>query len=412
MGLVLWVGGHKVLAGEITVGTLAAVPHLHDHPADAGAPARADGQLLRPRLDLSGTRLFEVLDREPDIADRPGARDLVVTDGVLRFENVAFAYPGEGRELPTLHDISFEVRAGRDARHRRPAGQRQVDHRASDPALLRRQRRARSPSTARTSATSRCNRCARRSAWCSRTRSCSPPRSRTTSPTAIPGPTRERIDAAERVRAAARLHRRACRRATTTLVGERGVSLSGGQRQRLSIARSLMLQPPVLVFDDSTAAIDAGTEQRIRAALRTLRQRPRDDHHLAPAELADACRPDPVPRGRHASSSAARTPSCWRWAAATQPLRPAELRRRAAGRRRRRPGAGAMSSTRADDPIAGRRGRPRGRRAPSSARSRHRRGDLRQGLRRPDRAGASGASCSPIGAGWSLAVARGPGVHR
>ncbi|MEE8123743.1 MAG: ATP-binding cassette domain-containing protein, partial [Alphaproteobacteria bacterium] len=55
-----------------------------------------------------------------------------------------------------------------------------------------------------------------------------------------------------------------------TLVGERGISLSGGQRQRLSIARSLLPTPSVLVFDDSTAAIDAATEQRIRAALREV----------------------------------------------------------------------------------------------------------------------------------------------
>ena len=52
-----------------------------------------------------------------------------------------------------------------------------------------------------------------------------------------------------------------------TLVGERGVTLSGGQRQRLSIARSILLRPSIIVFDDSTAAIDAATEQRIRAAL-------------------------------------------------------------------------------------------------------------------------------------------------
>jgi ATP-binding cassette subfamily B protein len=53
-----------------------------------------------------------------------------------------------------------------------------------------------------------------------------------------------------------------------TVVGERGVSLSGGQRQRLSIARSLVLKPAVMVFDDSTAAIDAGTEHRIRSAIK------------------------------------------------------------------------------------------------------------------------------------------------
>jgi ATP-binding cassette subfamily B protein len=55
-----------------------------------------------------------------------------------------------------------------------------------------------------------------------------------------------------------------------TLVGERGVSLSGGQRQRLSIARSVLLTPRIIVFDDSTAAIDAGTELRIREALKDL----------------------------------------------------------------------------------------------------------------------------------------------
>ena len=53
-----------------------------------------------------------------------------------------------------------------------------------------------------------------------------------------------------------------------TVVGERGVSLSGGQRQRLSIARALLLKPAVVIFDDSTAAIDAGTEQRLRKALK------------------------------------------------------------------------------------------------------------------------------------------------
>jgi ATP-binding cassette subfamily B protein len=55
-----------------------------------------------------------------------------------------------------------------------------------------------------------------------------------------------------------------------TIIGERGSTLSGGQRQRLSIARSVMLRPPIMIFDDSTAAIDAGTEQRIRASLREV----------------------------------------------------------------------------------------------------------------------------------------------
>ena len=83
-----------------------------------------------------------------------------------------------------------------------------------------------------------------------------------------------------------------------TVVGERGVSLSGGQRQRLSIARTLMKNPAVLIFDDSTAAIDAGTESRIRAAMKDYASRPRDADRGAPPGQPDACRPDPVPGRR------------------------------------------------------------------------------------------------------------------
>ena len=93
MGLLLWVGGLKVLAGEITVGTLAEYLAFM---AILQMPVRQLGMMVNAfaRASMSGGRLFEVLDREPEIADRPGARDLVISDAVLRFENVSFAYPG------------------------------------------------------------------------------------------------------------------------------------------------------------------------------------------------------------------------------------------------------------------------------------------------------------------------------
>jgi ATP-binding cassette subfamily B protein len=50
-------------------------------------------------------------------------------------------------------------------------------------------------------------------------------------------------------------------------VGERGVTLSGGQRQRLAIARTLLLDPPILILDDSTSSVDMGTEYQIQQAL-------------------------------------------------------------------------------------------------------------------------------------------------
>ena len=54
-----------------------------------------------------------------------------------------------------------------------------------------------------------------------------------------------------------------------TVVGERGVTLSGGQKQRVAIARMLMEQTPIKVFDDSLSAVDAETDAKIRAALKT-----------------------------------------------------------------------------------------------------------------------------------------------
>jgi ATP-binding cassette subfamily B multidrug efflux pump len=55
-----------------------------------------------------------------------------------------------------------------------------------------------------------------------------------------------------------------------TVVGERGVGLSGGQKQRLSLARALLLDPPVLVLDDSTSSVDVHTERSIQQALETV----------------------------------------------------------------------------------------------------------------------------------------------
>lgn len=264
MGLVLWIGGSKVIAGEISVGTLAA---FLTFMTILQMPVRQLGLMVNSfaRASTCGTRLFELLDLELAVKDVPGAKDLVVTEGTLRFENVDFTYPGGGDE-PTLRGVSFEARRGETIGIVGPPGSGKstiahliprfydvsggritIDGQDISQVTLQSLRRAvavvQQDSFLFTTTIE--NNIAYGDPWAKE----------------------QRI---ERAAESAQLHNYIMGLPTGygTVVGERGVSLSGGQRQRLSIARSLMLKPAIMVFDDSTAAIDAGTEQRIRSALK------------------------------------------------------------------------------------------------------------------------------------------------
>jgi ATP-binding cassette subfamily B protein len=81
-----------------------------------------------------------------------------------------------------------------------------------------------------------------------------------------PGATQEEIEAAAR---AAQAHDfiLGFEDGYQTVIGERGVTLSGGQRQRLALARAFLTNPPILVLDDSTSAIDSATEDKIQRAI-------------------------------------------------------------------------------------------------------------------------------------------------
>jgi ATP-binding cassette subfamily B multidrug efflux pump len=263
MGLVLWVGGNKVIAGEMSVGTLAS---FLTFMTILQMPVRQLGMMVNSfaRGSICGARLFALFDEPLAIDDVPNAPDLKVTEGTLRFEDVHFTYPGANH--PTLDGVSFEARAGQTIgivgapgsgkstlAHLIPrfydvtGGRITIDGQDVSKVTLQSLRRAVAVVQQDTFlfTTTIENNIAYGDPWSKEIK-------------------------IEKAAESAQLHNyiMGLPAGYATVVGERGVSLSGGQRQRLSIARSLVLKPAVMVFDDSTAAIDAGTEHRIRSAMR------------------------------------------------------------------------------------------------------------------------------------------------
>ncbi len=269
MGLVILFGGLKVLDANdpFSLGQLA---QFLAFMGILRTPVRMLGMVVAgwARGAASGKRLFEVLDEVPEIHDEPGAKDLEITDGALRFEHVDFAFMDQFGDERVLTDISFEARPGHTVGIVGPpgSGKSTLAHmipRFYDPTdgriLIDGQdiREVTLESLRRVVGvveqdtflftTTIDNNIAYGNPWVEH---------------------RRIEDATEN--AQMRDYVEKLPSGYSTLVGERGISLSGGQRQRLSIARSIMLHPQIIVFDDSTAAIDAATEQRIRAALQEV----------------------------------------------------------------------------------------------------------------------------------------------
>jgi len=260
MGAVLWVGTHRIAAGQLSVGALTEVL---TYMTLLQTPVRQIGMIVNAsaRAVSSGARLFEVLDREPAIVDAPGALELTEPRGHLRFEHVSFAYGPK----TVLHDISFDLPPGRALgivgapgsgkstlvqliARLHEVGQGRIlldghDIRHLTLESLRRTVGVVQQEVFLFDASVHDN-----AAY------------------AAADTPRERVT--EGV-AQAQLHEHVAQlpQGYETRVGERGVALSGGQRQRLSIARGLLGDPAVMIFDDATSAVDTATERALRQAL-------------------------------------------------------------------------------------------------------------------------------------------------
>ncbi len=264
--LIVIVGGLLVVHGQLGVGAILA---FSAYIVMLQAPFQMLGMLVMmgQRAAASAGRIYEVLDERPAIVDAPGALDLVRSDGDVRLEDVSFSYgdgplvldrcslhlrPGEtvamvgrtasgkstvSRLLPRFYDVDegAVLIDGHDVRKLTLHSLRsQIGVVLDEPFLF--------------SATIRDNIAYGR-----------------------PDATLAEIEAAARAAGADEFIRELTK-GYDTVVGERGYTLSGGQRQRIAIARTLLLNPPILVLDDATSAVDVQVEQTIHEGLRILMQ--------------------------------------------------------------------------------------------------------------------------------------------
>lgn len=264
MGLVLLYGGRQVAAGEITVGTLAT---FLTFMTILQMPVRQLGLMVNAyaRASTCGARVFQLLDMPEEIADKPDAKPLEVTEGTLRLDNVGFAYTGGGGQR-AVSGINLTAKKGETIGILGAPG-------AGKTTLMHLLPRFYDPTEGSITIDGQDLRDVTLESV--REAVAIVQQDSFLFTTTIENNIAYAAPRAEdrRIRGvaeSAQLHDYVLGlpQQYGTVVGERGVSLSGGQRQRLSIARTLMMTPAVLIFDDSTAAIDAGTESRIRAALR------------------------------------------------------------------------------------------------------------------------------------------------
>jgi len=264
MGLVLYFGGRQVASGEITLGTLAT---FLTFMTILQMPVRQLGMMVNgyARASTCGARLFALIDHKTEIDNALDAPDLKITNGTLKLKNVSFTYAGD-KDRQAVSDISFEAHKGETVGIVGPPG-------SGKTTLMHLIPRFYDPTHGSISIDGQDI----REATLSSVRLAVAVVQQdsflfTTSienNIAYADPFTEKRQI-RGVAESAQLHDYILGLPGKygTIVGERGVSLSGGQRQRLSIARTLMMKPAVLIFDDSTAAIDAGTENRIRMALK------------------------------------------------------------------------------------------------------------------------------------------------
>lgn len=262
---VYWVGGQQTIAGNLSVGRLVA---FSNYMLMAFFPMLMLGMIMAmiSQAGASAERVFEILDAQSEVVEKPDAIELGSIQGRVAFKDVGFRYFAGGELV--LQDVSFTAEPGQTVAllgvtgsgkstivaliprfYDVSDGQVTVDgHDVRDVTLesLREQIGVVLQETTLFSGTIRDN-----------------------IAFGQPDAPLEDVVAAAR---AAEAHDFIVDFADgyETVVGERGVTLSGGQKQRIAIARALLLDPRILILDDATSSVDYETEYRIQQALERL----------------------------------------------------------------------------------------------------------------------------------------------
>ncbi len=261
---VAWVGALEIKSGNLGVGDISA---FFLYLAMLGLPVRSLGWivLLFARGQAAAERIYEILDAESAVQEKPNAVALAGVKGHVRFEDVAFGYDAVS---PVLRGIDVEAKPGEMIALLGPTGSGKttivnllprfydvtggritidgIDIRDVTLASLRSSIGIVQQDVFLFSATIRDN--------------------------IAYGAVDATEDEIERAAKAARIHDFivSLPDGYDTWVGERGITLSGGQKQRVAIARTLLINPRILIFDDSTSSVDTETEYLIQQALAEL----------------------------------------------------------------------------------------------------------------------------------------------
>ncbi|MFT5181891.1 MAG: subfamily B ATP-binding cassette protein MsbA [Alphaproteobacteria bacterium] len=278
-------GGWRIISGTGTlegfVGFLTAV-------ITAYQPIRSLGPLnasLQEGL-AAVHRSFVLLDSEPGIVDRPGARTLDTCEGAIEFEKVHFSYDDD---IPALHALSFAVTPGQTVALVGPSG-------AGKSTVLNLIPRFYDTDSGRVTVDGTDVRDLTLTSLRSQIALVSQDVTLFDDSVAAnigfgrPEASREDIIAAATA-AAADGFVSALPEGYDTLVGERGIKLSGGQRQRIAIARAMLRGAPILLLDEATSALDTESERQVQQALDRLTQGRTTlviAHRLATVMRADA----------------------------------------------------------------------------------------------------------------------------